>query len=159
MKIETKKDQERKSTRSRTRTTLDDLDEGEIGKMDFIDAKIKESKERNALKTTDRVAEEAYLKKLFQDAGYFAFDKYGNPDDKRVTPQEKKKMLEFASELTERNPNYIVELAGTHFSVYSKDGDEYTKREHIYEFADYSDYHAGKVRRIEKKDPNMESGD
>jgi len=112
--------------------------ESEFGatEQSYMQNIIDEHRKKLELHTYDREAEEKRLRETLIKAGVLLADKAGNVvGDARISPKEEKKLVEFASRMTEGDHSLVVEFADGQATVYRKSTGDMDRQE-IVEFAD-----------------------
>ena len=108
--------------------------ESEFGatEQSYVQNLIDERRKKLELHTYDREVEEAKLKDTLVKVGVLLADKAGNVvRDARISPKEEKKLIEFASRMTEGDRGLIVEFADGQATVYRKSTGDSDKPEMV----------------------------
>jgi len=112
--------------------------ESEFGatEQSYVQNTIDEHRKKLELHTYDRNVEEAKLQETLIKIGVLQADKAGNViRDARISPKEEKKLVEFASRMTEGDRSLVVELADGQATVFRKSSGDSDIQEMV-EFAD-----------------------
>lgn len=128
--------------------------ESEFGATDqsYVQNIIDQHRAKLNMHSYDRDIEEPRLRDTLVKAGVLLADKTGNViRDARISPKEEKKLLEFASRMTEGDRDLIVEVADGQATLYRKSTGDADKPEMIEEFADIVPKRATEQRVFKEK--------
>lgn len=113
--------------------------ESEFGatEQSYVQNIIDQHRAKLDMHSYDRNVEEPKLVETLVKNGILLADKSGNVvRDARISPKEEKKLLEFASRMTEGDKDLVVEFADGQATVFRKSTGD-TDRPEMVEFADY----------------------